>query len=222
MYPTDYQIADLLVKLYDFEAEPLESAGFDVFESGESDGGICWAGKRFEGLDVICLRGSKTFQDWARDAFAFTLPFDNKGLGPVHPGFKIGMDDCWAEIRSKTSGPWVVSGHSLGAGRAAILTGLMVLDGCAPLRRVVFGEPRPGFQQLADLVGVVPAVSYCNGSAAHAHDRVTDVPLELGIERYVHPTPLRYVSAPPAPGASSGLFSWHHMPLYREAVKVAA
>lgn len=215
---SDYAIADLLVRLYDSEDEPLETAGFDVFESGESDGGICWASKRCGTFDVVCLRGSKTLEDWARDAFSFTLPFANRGLGPVHPGFKIGMDDAWAEIRSKTHGPWVIAGHSLGAGRAAILAGLMVLDGCAPIRRVVFGEPRPGFQQLADLIALVPAASYCNGSQAHAHDRVTDVPLEFGVEQYVHPTPLSYVNAPPA-AASSGLFAWHHMGLYREALK---
>lgn len=219
---SDYVIADLLVRLYDPTDEPLETAGFDHYESGENDGGICWASKRIDGIDVVCLRGSVTILDWIRDLCAFTAPFPNKGLGPVHPGFKVGMDDAWAEIRCKTRGPWIVAGHSLGAARADILTGLMVLDGAAPLRRVVFGEPQPGFRRLADLIAGTPAVSYCNGSAAHDHDEVTDWPKTLLFERYVHPGPLTYVDVPPcekAHGLLGPIFARHHMPLYREALQ---
>lgn len=222
---TDYQIADLLVKLYDSPDEPLETAGFDVFESGENDSEICWASKRIDGVDVVCLRGSTTWQDWLRDLWAFSLPFSNKGLGPVHRGFKIGMDDAWAEIRSRTRGPWIIAGHSLGAGRGDILTGLMVLDGAAPMRRVFFGQPKPGFQQLADIVARVPGVSYCNGAAAHSHDRITDAPMTIGFEQYVHPTPLTYVDAPPDKAAHEllgPLFGRHHMPLYRQALKCSS
>lgn len=217
---TDFTIADLLVKLYDQPEAPLSTAGFDNFEPGTADGGICWASKRIENMDVVCLRGSVTFQDWLRDLFAFTIPFPNKGLGCVHPGFKIGMDDAWDEIRRRTVGPWIVAGHSLGAGRAAILAGLMTLDKMPPVRRVAFGEPRPGFQQLSDLIAGIPSVSYCNGSTAHDHDRVTDVPLEFGIERYVHPSPLTYVDAAPTAEmrARDGMWARHHMPLYHQAV----
>jgi hypothetical protein len=224
MLPSDAIIADLLVRLYDHPDAPLETAGFDIYESGETDGGICWASKRIDDVDAICLRGSITLIDWIRDALAFPIPFSNKGLGPVHAGFKIGMDDCWDEIRRRTKGPWVVSGHSLGAGRAAILTGLMVLDGCSPLRRVAFGEPRPGFHRLADLIAPIPAASYCNGSQAHDHDKVTDVPYEIGPIGYIHPCALTYVDAPPSAEIlqRDGIWARHHMPLYRQAVSVSS
>src|SRR5579859_421945 len=93
-------------------------------------------------VDVICFRGSVTFKDWLLDFAAFADPFIHSGLGPVHPGFYAGMDIAWQQIRAISRAPRIVIGHSLGAARAAVLTGLMVLDGQAPVQRVVWGEPK--------------------------------------------------------------------------------
>lgn len=209
---TDAGIASMLVDLY---------AGTNQFDHGEpgiGPSGICWASKRVDGVDVVVFRGSVTFWDWFKDFLALATPFAHETFGPIHQGFGLGMDRCWGRIKQQTKGPWIVGGHSLGAGRADIVTGLMIEDGCAPLARVVFGEPKPGFAQLAKYLSTVPGRSYRNGNA-HAHDLVTDVPITFLLEEYEHPTPLIEVLAMPAADAKNGVFKWHNMGLYAQAVQ---
>jgi hypothetical protein len=216
---TDAAIAELLVELY--RATPLsdmQESTFDYFEPGNGPSGICWAVKRVDGVDVILLRGSVTFWDWFKDFLALATPFEHETLGPIHQGFGLGMDRAWASIAQRTKAPRIVAGHSLGAGRAAILTGLMVESGMPPLRRVVFGEPKPGFKRLSEFIAGVPAASYRNGDG-HAHDLVTDVPITFLLEEYEHPTPLIEVLAAPAADAPNGVFKWHNMGLYAAALK---
>ena len=69
------------------------------------------------------------------------------------------------------------------------IPGLMVLDGKPPVRRLCFGEPRPGFPQAAGIIANVRSRSYRNANG-RAHDLATDVPFTSWIEDYVHPTPL--------------------------------
>jgi hypothetical protein len=87
------------------------------------------------------------------------------------------------------------------------------------LKRVVFGEPKPGEQQFAGFLSALDqSVSYCNRVGPLQHDRVTDVPFtvpKLGLN-FVHPTALQFVSAPPAPNDTWGLFAEHHMALYAQ------
>ena len=212
---TDLAIADLLIKFYAWKGEA------NIFEAGAYTAtGVCWASKRVDGVDVVMLRGSTTPTDWVRDFIALVSPFEHDDLGPVHPGFLIGMADVWRAIFKATTGPRIVAGHSLGAGRACILTGLMVKSGYPPIRRVCFGEPKPGFAQLASIISAVPAASYRNGDAHH-HDIVTDVPITFPPEEYVHPLALTEVCAVPGsagPQPEWGPLNWHHMPLYRAAL----
>jgi Lipase (class 3) len=210
---TDGAIALLLVDLYSGAY-----ASFDHLEPGNGPSGICWATKRVDGVTYIFLRGSVTFWDWFKDFISLAAPCTHDVLGPVHPGFALGMDRVYAAIKQHSEGPWVVAGHSLGAGRAAILTGLMVEDGRTPLARVVFGEPKPGFSQLSRYIARVPGRSYRNGDT-HQHDLVTDVPITLLIAEYEHPTPLIEVLAEPAIDAKEGVFKWHNMGLYAKAVQ---
>ncbi|SIO38681.1 Lipase (class 3) [Bradyrhizobium erythrophlei] len=93
------------------------------------------------------------------------------------------------DLRPLTGQPVIVTGHSLGAARAAVMCGLMVADGAAPAARVVFGEPKPGLMDFAERIKDVPARSYRNGDALH-HDLVTDVPFSFPPLQYVHPTPI--------------------------------
>jgi hypothetical protein len=92
--------------------------------------------------------------------------------------------------------------------------------GIVPVGRVVFGEPRPGFQPLADLISSIKeSRSYRNGKfGTFEHDFVTDVPYRIGALQYVHPTPLIDVSALPPPADEWGIFAYHHMPLYAQAI----
>jgi hypothetical protein len=112
--------------------------------------------------------------------------------------------------------PIVITGHSLGAARAALLTGIMIEAGLPPARRVAFGEPKAGYRALAEFIAPVPAVSYRNGNT-EAHDLITDMPGVPWLP-YVHPVPLTYVNAAPPVDDPTGAFAWHHMGLYVAAL----
>lgn len=176
--------------------------------------------KVVDGCDVLVFRGSTSFEDWRRDFDAWAPPFGHSKIGPVHPGFLLGLDQVLQEYEQKASGKLLVAGHSLGAGRASILCGLAVVAGIVPVGRVVFGEPRPGYQQLADLIDPIEdGRSYRNGKfGTFEHDFVTDVPYRIGLLQYVHPTPLTDVSALPPADDPWGIFAYHHVTLYAEAV----
>lgn len=208
---TDRDLARIQAGVYERNDE--SHIGWDDFERGDGDSGICWGCKVVGGVSVIALRGSVTFVDWIRDLWAFAPPFQHGVLGPVHPGFFCGMAVAWDQIRKRTKGPRVVIGHSLGAARAAVLCGLMVLDHEIPLARVVWGEPKPGFRKLADLIRSIPGRSYRNGDGGRHHDLVTDVPLSFPPEEYVRCGKLIDVQQVPTDW-SWGMFSWHSMSLY--------
>ena len=210
---SDLQCAELCVGIYGYSGEPTVS--WDHLELPQTDDGICWGLKRLDGYDVFVLRGSATIEDWWRD-FDFIGELDTHPvLGDVHAGFFDGMPEAWSAMQALLQQPLVITGHSLGAGRAAIVAGLAIASGVVPVRRIVFGEPKPGFQQLADLLSNVPAASYRNGNDI-SHDPVTDVPIGL---KYVHPSALTDVSAQPPVLDPWGPLAWHHMQLYRDALK---
>ena len=89
------------------------------------------------------------------------------------------------------------------------------------LRRIVFGEPKPGGSQFAGLLSKLDeSVSYCNRTGPLQHDRVTDVPFTipiLGLD-FSHPTPLQFVSAEPPANDPYGIFRYHHAALYLQGV----
>lgn len=219
---TDTAIADLLVLLYspDAPTHPI----FHFYEPGNGDGGICWALVKLDDEYVFLLRGSKTLEDWLRDLIALPRPFEHNLYGAVHQGFKIGMREAADEMIEHWDGktPLTICGHSLGAGRAAIAVAEMIVAGVSPslMRRVVFGEPKPGMSQLAEFIAAVPARSYRNGMGFH-HDLVTDVPFTTPSLAYVHPTPLTLVEQAPDSLTAQLLdvFGFHHMPLYAAAVR---
>jgi Lipase (class 3) len=213
---TDKDIAELCLGIYTYPG----TITWDHYDSGADSDEICWGVKVVEGTDVLVFRGSITFEDWRRDFDVWTNPFGHLQLGPVHPGFLLGVDQVLAEYRQAAKGPLFVAGHSLGAGRASVLCGLAIVAGVTPIGRVVFGEPRPGFAQLADLIKPIShSLSYRNGKpGTFEHDLVTDVPYYLGLYKYVHPTALVDVSALPPLLDEWGIFSYHHMQLYLQAI----
>jgi hypothetical protein len=210
MMPTDADCAGLCRALY----ETLSGTGFEHFDPG-SDDGICWAIKRGETCDVVVLRGSRTELDWLRDFRAFTIP---SRIGHVHAGFFEGMEQMWSELRALRERPLLVTGHSLGAAHADILTALMIVEAMPPLGRIVFGEPRPGFANHAAIVRAVPGRSYRNCESIWRDD-VVDVPPFP----YVHPTPPIKVCQPPAGSLIErfGPFAFPHIELYEAALRAA-
>jgi Lipase (class 3) len=215
---TDFDIAALCAGIYATPGTP--PVVWDHFDPGGDDD-ICWALKRFPGLDVIVLRGSITLQDWLLDLRADAVP---SPLGMVDSGFYAFMPEMWQDAKPMLTQPRVVvAGHSLGAARAAILCGLMTLDKMPPVARVVFGEPKPGFVELAKIIEGTTGRSYRNGDATH-HDLVTDVPFSFPPLQYVHPTPIIPITVePPADTFSSlGVFAWHHASLYAKGAPAIA
>jgi hypothetical protein len=212
---SDKDLATLCGAIYAGSAD-----AWDHFDPGADDDAVCWALKKLDGYDAVVFRGSDTFKDWIRDLRAAPIP---TRLGQVHAGFYAGMEKTWAEIRAMQSQPLIVTGHSLGAARAGVLCGLAILDGTTPAARVVFGEPKPGFADLAKITDAAPGRSYRNGDHRH-HDVVTDVPFSFPPFEYVHPTPIIPVTDVPTGDifARLGLFAWHHIAHYEAATPSTA
>jgi hypothetical protein len=211
MLPTDTDVVALCAAIYNYADGP--AVAWDHFDQGDDDG-VCWGLKRLAGADVIVYRGSTTFEDWVRDLDAAPILTP---IGHVHDGFHAGMQRASAEARALLKQPAIVSGHSLGAARAAIATAYLTRYGVPPVARVVFGEPKPGFADLAQAIVASPGRSYRNGDGTH-HDLITDVPFSFPPLDYVHPTPIIPVCAPPAADDRWGAFSWHHIQLYEAAL----
>jgi hypothetical protein len=158
---------------------------------------VVWGHRQIDGVNWVVFRGTSNFREWLLDLRAIANPFDHGILGPVHPGFYAGMEAVWRVVHETIPQPRILAGHSLGAARATILTGLAVASGEPPLARYGFGEPRAGFRALKDLIGGVPTWSFRN-KVGEKVDPVTAVPITLALERYKHPVPLIDVSAAPA------------------------
>jgi len=197
-----------------------DPAAWDHYDPGTDDLNVCWGFKRIDRFAVISLRGSKVFEDFVRDVYAIADPDTDDVLGPVSPGFLAGMRETWAKIKPliRHGDDIVLTGHSLGAARARILCALMSLEGWPPVQCTTFGEPRPGFSKLAGIIVNIPGKSFRNGNSKD-HDLVTDVPVSILSERYVHPKLLSLVCEPPTPDdvASLGVFAWHSMGRYEAA-----
>ncbi len=103
---TDKDVADLCLGIYAYPGSPPVT--WDRFDDGEDSDQICWGVKIIDGCDILVFRGSATFEDWRRDFDVWANPFVHSKIGPVHPGFLLGLDQVLAEYRQKGSGKlWV-------------------------------------------------------------------------------------------------------------------
>lgn len=91
---------------------------------------------------------------------------------------------------------------------------------------VCFGEPRPGFVQLADVLGPYPNRSYRNNPVGQpGHDFVTDEPPRTpllyvhGGECSINPRHLIDIDGPPTDALDWTFFRWHHIPLYQVGMR---
>lgn len=208
--PNDVDLVNLAAAIYD------STSKWDYYDNGDDDN-VCVALKKFTGYDVVVFRGSIVVHDWLDDFYAIPAP---TRIGMLHSGFYENMEKIWSELKPLLTHPVLVTGHSLGAARASILCGLMKVDGPAPVRRAVFGEPRPGMADFAKIIAEIPGASYRNTSKRF-HDVVTDLPLKLLPPfNFIHPTDLVDVSCPPTGSIFNkvGLFAYHHIELYQTAL----
>lgn len=209
---SDAAIAALCVAIFDAR----QSVAWDHFDDG-SDDGVCWGAKWFGGVLMVINRGSKTDLDWIRDAEALADPFVHDELGPVHPGFFGGLERQRDEVLRLGKAFYRFGGHSLGAARASLLTGLFQLAGQMPLPRCVMGEPCSTFDQGAAIIAKAGGTSYRNGNGI-IHDPVTLVPVRFWPELYIHATQLTEICVPPDSNASNP-FEWHHGVLYQKGIE---
>ena len=141
--------------------------------------GVVLGVKKSGDADIVVFRGSDNLEDWRRDLDE--VPKYHPILGFIHQGFLDGMDKVAQTLIPALGPSIVVTGHSLGAARAWILSGLLSAA-CKPAAQVtVFGSPRPGFKKLREVIMDGGSV---NTSYRDRLDPVTEVPYLLG--EYVH------------------------------------
>jgi lipase (class 3) len=176
------------------------------------------------GERVLIYVGTEDLADLERDLMAWgTRSAAHPQLGFVEAGFLAGLEESLAAMMPELPEGCRIAGHSLGAARAQIAAGLLMLGGRAPRALVLWGSPRPGGADLARLIRDIPATSYRNrvagpGPGSDQLDPVTTLPPDLGplILPYLHPYPFTDIAAPPDPG-DSGPLRMHAMALYAMA-----
>lgn len=186
---------------------------FDTVFQGDTDDEI-WCGiKHFSRSEcVITFRGSDSLTDWIRDFQANMLT--DPDLGDVESGFFIGVRDLFPKIQKEIAGTTHISivGHSLGAARALQVAGLFVISGLMP-EVITFGSPRPGGAKLKEVLSKISIRSYRN-----AFDPITNVPLTLSHDPYVHPSDLISIDAQPIACDPLLEFRDHHIQYYVNAM----
>lgn len=164
--------------------------------------------KMVEGVSVIVFRGSIDVNDWLADFDA--LPHKHPRLGWCHAGFLRYLDLVFENIMAVVGRDIIVTGHSLGAARASLLAGLLLDHGSQVMARVTFGEPRPAFKRLGEIIGNSGCISrsYRNGI-----DPVPLVPAFLWpLLPYQHVTEPLAISNPPDDSIVPSF--WHSIDLY--------
>jgi predicted lipase len=134
-----------------------------------------------DGNPVFAIAGSERPEDFAADVEF--LPVDGAQLGMVHAGFYRDALSVFAALRPLMIGKISITGHSLGASRAAILAGLCAIYQIPVDSLFMFEPAKPGFAALGKIVRewVAKIIGTCN-----ARDFVPDLPPEI-------PFPYRHV-----------------------------
>jgi len=177
--------------------------------------GIRLTVQRTDDGDVCVLRGSETIEDWFENFWArpTRLPGPLASLGYVDYGFANDIPAALAAVLP-VLGPRVhVTGHSRGAAQGANLAGALALSGLTPASCITFGQPRPGFRELAEFLthSGMSLTAYANKG-----DPVPLVPDLLGL--YVNAPALTWINVDPDPNDADLLFRCHHIELYQRGV----
>ena len=129
-----------------------------------------------DGMTVVAFRGTvpTSWRDWFRDVDAVPTPvMDHPRLGLCHRGFMGGAEAILPMLLPILTGPFCLTGHSLGGALAVSAAALLADLGRAPLVLTTFGAPRVGIGgRLAEVLAGVPGRSY-----RHGDDPVTTIPI---------------------------------------------
>lgn len=159
--------------------------------------------------NTLVLRGSVTAEDWCRDFDA--MPQWHPQLGFCHKGMLAGMDEVFAAVRGKMTGPAHITGHSLGGARARLLAGLFIVNFLSVETLCTFGSPKPAYVNLQRIIEK-SGVRHC--SYRNRNDVVPTLP-PLG--DFVHTEDWTAVDAAPAIDNFEPLRD-HQMALYIKAL----
>lgn len=203
---TDAELVQLCAAIY----SPQAPGFWDHYYDGSASDGICAGIKD----NALIFRGSVTSEDWERDFYAaMHTPIDHPQLGQIHAGFYEGLDVFLPQVFQLLGVNPVFSGHSLGAARAWDAAALYIVEGGSPGHIGVFGSPRPGCQQLKDILAPYSKSSYRNGL-----DPVPEVPFilpDFPVVAPLDPTPIRIVPT----DWSEGFMAWHNINLYAQGMQ---
>lgn len=128
---------------------------------------------------VLAFRGTDQPRDWLANVDAMLAPTGREDLpGLVHKGFREAFESVRDELEPALSGPgpWLFTGHSLGAALATLAAARH-----KPAALYTFGSPRVGTGAFAAALGGRPVYRIVN-----ARDVVTSVPLPLAGVGFEH------------------------------------
>lgn len=163
---SDRSLAGLCAASYSYQAR------WDKILFEDSINPVQLAIKYADGITYVIFRGSDSVLDWFEDIEG--IPLNDPLVGKVEMGFAHGLEGRLSQIADFLGEHTVISGHSLGAARACIFAGMLAASKKPPLRVAAFGCPRPGYDQLTDILRPVPMGIYRNRC-----DPVTFVPMPI-------------------------------------------
>lgn len=178
--------------------------------------------KQVEAVWYVIFRGSSDWQDWVHNLEAFPIPVD--GIGLVNFGNHLGVPDVRAQIYAIVGdAPFVLAGHSRGAGQAAAFACYAARDGKKAAALVPLGIPRTGDSEFWYGLEGIPITAFRTRDGDEA-DPVTEQPLEF-LDDYIDPPAFADLAIAPAANdpwpdiPELGNLALHHCQLYDDAIQ---
>lgn len=202
---------EIVQKIADAYTPSLDSQWGVVFRE-ESTFGIHACLKDMGETILLVFRGSITPEDWLDDAISETTVTKNRypQLGEIPLGFGRGMVRFMGLVGPYLKMPLIVAGHSLGAARAAIFTGMAVSSGLQVNKLVMCGCPRPGKLDLKNELKDIQKINFRNGN-----DFICNLPTDPPFEQMENFTLVRG-----GQDLFPGLFMYHHIQFYVRGVQL--
>lgn len=180
---------------------------FDLVFQGEMNDETYVGIKRFDNIDVVAFRGSSNLLDWMRNFICIPVYATELGYF-VDSGFMIGLHTVWANLNSVIGPHWICTGHSRGAGQAALFAAMMAAANRPPLALVTLAPPRIGERALRNAFTGFPCRIYDNRG-----DPVPGMPIFFD-----HPYDFITINVPAPVNDPWGPWRDHHSELYGAAI----